>query len=415
MSRAYDVLVIGSGTAGQTAAYAMKNSGLNVGMVEHSDRPGGTCVLSGCQAKKWFYEGAEIIARSRHLEGIGITSPAIASWPQLRDAKNRFTKRVPSATVEGLKKAGIEFIKGRARFVDQHTIAVNAKQISARFILLATGATPMPLPIDGVDLAIDSSAFMELDDLPSRIIFIGGGFISFEFAHFAVRLGPNDTRCNILEAGPRPLGPFDEEMVDLLTKTSVAEGIETHCNVAITRIEKTGHTVTVATRDDRRFEADLVVHGAGRAPDIDDLDLARAGVEYSRRGIAVDGQMATTNQRVYAVGDCAATIQLARVADAEAHVAAETIAARHHGGQAEASMDYRVVPAVLFTYPQYAMVGKTEQALKDEAVVYEKSFARSWTGRLTNAWACDLPPTNYSSINAGRCWVRMSCPTTPPA
>ena len=376
MSRAYDVLVIGSGTAGQTAAYAMNNSGLNVGMVEHSDRPGGTCVLRGCQAKKWFYEGAEIIARSRHLEGIGITSPAIASWPQLRDAKNRFTKRVPSATVEGLKKAGIEFIKGRARFVDQQTIAVNAKQISARFIVLATGATPMPLPIDGIDLAIDSSAFMELDDLPSRIVFIGGGFISFEFAHFAVRLGPNDTRCNILEAGPRPLGPFDEEMVDLLTKASAAEGIEIHCNVAITRIEKTGRTYTIATQDDRRFEADLVVHGAGRAPDIDDLDLARAGVEYSRRGIAVDGQMATTNPHVYAVGDCAATIQLARVADAEAHVAAETIAARHHGGQAEASMDYRVVPAVLFTYPQYAMVGKTEQALKDEAVVYEKSFAK---------------------------------------
>ena len=376
MSKSYDVLVIGSGTAGQTAAFALNNSGLKVGLVEHSDRAGGTCVLSGCQAKKWFYEGAETVARSRHLEGIGITSPAIASWLQFREAKNLFTGRVPGETVEGLKKAGIEFIQGSARFMDEKTITVDSQQISAHFIVLATGATPMPLPIEGIEHAIDSSAFLELDDLPQRIVFIGGGFISFEFAHFAVRLGPNDTHCIILEAGPRPLGPFDEEMVNLLTKASAAEGIETHCNVVITRIEKSDRTYIVATQDDRRFEADLLVHGAGRAPDIYDLDLALAGVEYTRRGITVDGQMTTTNPRVYAVGDCAATIQLARVADAEAHVAAETIASRHHGGQSETSMDYRVVPAVLFTYPQYAMVGKTEQALKDEAVVYKKSFAK---------------------------------------
>ena len=376
MRKAYDVLIIGSGTAGQAAASALNNSGLTVGMVEHSDRPGGTCALSGCQAKKWFYEGAAIIARSRHLEGIGITSPAIASWPQLREAKNRFTERVPDETVEGFKNAGIEFIRGRARFMGQQTIAVDAQQIAARFIVIATGAIPMPLPIDGIDHAIDSKTFLELDDLPARIVFIGGGFISFEFAHFAVRLGPPDTRCTILEAGPRPLGPFDEEMVDLLTKASAAEGIETHCNVAITRIAKIGRAYTVATQDGRRFEADLVVNGAGRAPDIDELDLARAGVEYSRRGIAVDGQMTTTNPQVYAVGDCAATIQLARVGDAEAHVAAETIASRHYGGQSEASMDYRVVPAVLFTYPQYGMVGKTEQALKDKAAAYERSFAK---------------------------------------
>ncbi len=149
--------------------------------------------------------------------------------------------------------------RGRARFTDRCSISVDHQQLSARFIVLATGALPMRLPIDGAQHMVTSSDFLELDRLPRRIIFIGGGFISFEFAHFALRLGPRDTRCTIIEAGPRPLGPFDGEMV-------------------------------------------------------------------------------TTNAHVYAVVDCAATIQLARVADAEAQVAATGIVSLHCGDQDEASM-----------------------------------------------------------------------------
>ena len=238
MSKQYDALVIGSGTAGQTAAYELNRNGLSVGMVEHSQQPGGTCALSGCQAKKWFYEGVETVARSRHLSGIGITSAAVASWLELRDAKNRFTSRVPDNTVNGLKQAGIDLIWGRARFTDRHAISVDHQQLTARFIVLATGAVPMQLPIDGVQHMVTSSEYLELDRLPRRIIFIGGGFISFEFAHFAVRLGPTDTRCTILEAGPRPLGPFDGEMVGLLTEASAPEGIEILCDVNITSDRK---------------------------------------------------------------------------------------------------------------------------------------------------------------------------------
>ena len=377
MSTQYDALVIGSGTAGQTAAYELNRNGLKVGVIEHSQRPGGTCALRGCQAKKWFYEGTETVARSRHLSGIGITSPALAGWRELRDAKNRFTARVPDKTVNGLKKAGIEFIRGRARFTDHDTISVDDQKLSARFIVLATGAVPMRLPIDGAQLMITSTDFLELDRLPRRIIFIGGGFISFEFAHFAVRLGPTDTRCTILEAGPRPLWPFDPEMVDLLKEASASEGIEILCDINIISIEKADQTFTVTTKDGHRLEADLVVHGAGRVPDISDLDLEKAGIESTRRGITVNEKMVTSNSHVYAVGDCAATIQLARVADAEAQVAATDIAGSIKGDRRETFMDYTAVPSVLFTYPQYGMVGSTEEALKDEGVVYKKSFGKS--------------------------------------
>jgi glutathione reductase (NADPH) len=374
MSKQYDALVIGSGTAGQTAAYELNRQGLTVGLVEHSRQPGGTCALSGCQAKKWFYEGVETVARSRHLSGIGITSPALASWVELRDAKNRFTKRVPDKTVNGLKKAGIDFIRGRARFADRRSIAVDHQQLSARFIVVATGAVPMQLPIDGAQLMITSTEFMELDRLPRRIVFIGGGFISFEFAHFSVRLGPTETRCTILEAGSSPLGPFDQEMVDLLAEASASEGIDIHCDVDITAIEKTDGGFIVTTKDGHRFESDLVVHGAGRSADIQDLNLEKAGVEGTQRGIAVDRKMATTNPHIYAVGDCAATVQLARVADAEAQVAAADIFGRVSGDRQEHSMDYTAVPSVLFTYPQYGMVGATEKALEEGGVAYRKSF-----------------------------------------
>jgi len=379
MSKQYDALVIGSGTAGQTAAYELNRQGLTVGLVEHSRQPGGTCALSGCQAKKWFYEGVETVARSRHLSGIGITSPALASWVELRDAKNRFTKRVPDKTVNGLKKAGIDFIKGRARFTDRRSIAVLSQLLSARFIVVATGAVPMRLPIDGAQLMVNSTEFMELDRLPRRIVFIGGGFISFEFAHFSVRLGPTDTRCTILEAGSRTLGPFDQEMVDLLGEASASEGIDIHCDVDIAGIEKADGEFIVTTKDGRRFESDLVVHGAGRSANIDDLNLAKAGVENTQRGIIVSEKMVTTNAHVYAVGDCAATIQLARVADAEAQVAAAGIVNRHKGDQNEAGMDYTAVPSVLFTYPHYGMVGATEEALKEKGVAYRKSFDKNLT------------------------------------
>jgi glutathione reductase (NADPH) len=379
MEEHYDALVIGSGTAGQSAAYALKKNGLTVGMVEHSQRPGGTCALTGCQAKKWFYEGAETVARSRHLAGIGIASPASGNWGDLRDAKNRFTAQVPDNTVNGLTNADIDFIGGRARFTGPATIAVDHRQLSARFIVLATGAVPMRLPISGARLMVSSTEFMELDRLPRRIIFIGGGFISFEFAHFAARLGPADTRCTILEAGPRPLGSFDQEVVALLSDASAKAGIDIHCNVEITAIARSGRRFIVTTQEGRRFESDLVVHGAGRTPDIDDLDLDRAGVARIPRGITVDEKMATTNPQVYAVGDCAATVQLARVADAEAQVAAADILRRLENAPPGLSMDYTVVPSVLFTYPQYGMVGATEADLKDEGVDYAKSFAKNLT------------------------------------
>ena len=233
----------------------------------------------------------------------------------------------------------------------------------------------MPLPIQGKEHIITSDAYLDLENLPQRIIFVGGGFISFEFAHFAARLGPNNTRITILEVADRPLGPFDAEMVDLLVAASKDEGIDIYSGVRISSIEKTAGGLTLKTDAGSIFEVDLVVHGAGRAPVLEELNLDAAGINYTRRGISVDSGMRTSNPHVFAIGDCVETPQLARVADYEAMVASQNILAER-GIDKTTQIDYEAVAVILFTYPQYAMVGKTEAELKKAGTDYLKSFGK---------------------------------------
>jgi len=374
--REFDAVIVGSGTAGQTAAYDLQEKGLKVAVVEKSDRPGGTCALAGCQPKKWFYEVTETVAKSKHLTGKGVAKAAKGVWATIQKQKSSFTARIPAETVKGLKEAGITFIKGNAGFMDPDTLAIDKKPVKADHIILATGARPMALPFEGSQYLATSDDFLELKRLPRRIVFVGGGFIAFEFAHFAARLGLPNVRIDILEVADRPLGPFDPEMVGLLVAASGEEGIRVHTGIHITSIQKKANETIIRTHPRRTFKADLVVHGAGRIPNVEFLDLEAGNIDYSKKGITVDGGMKTSHPRVYAIGDCAATIQLARVADYEAHVAAKNILAER--GLAEsARIDYQSVPAVLFTYPQYGMVGKTETALKQEGIPYRRSFKKN--------------------------------------
>jgi glutathione reductase (NADPH) len=372
----FDVVIVGSGTAGQTAAYDLRAAGLRVAVVESSDMPGGVCALAGCQAKKWFYEAAETVSSSAHLKGRGIVDAATGSWSQVLKEKNKFTSGVSRRTVDGFLEAGIEYIAGSGRFATSDMLTVGSRQIRSQFFVLATGARPMPLEMPGKEHLVLSTEFLELESLPDRILFVGGGFIAFEFAHFAARLGPKNSHLVILEAGERPLGPFDAEMVELLVLASREANIDVIPGVQITAIEKNAAGFLVQTQSGLSYETDMVVHGAGRIPNIGTLDLDTGGVAFNTRGIVVNEHMMTSNSRVYAVGDCADSVQLARVADFEGHTAAANILANFDRAE-PATISYQAVPAVLFTCPQYAMVGKTEAALQKEGVAYRKSYGKN--------------------------------------
>lgn len=367
--KTYDVIIIGTGTAGQTAAASLAASGYLVAVAEASPTPGGVCALKGCQAKKWFYEAAATVARCRALQGIGITSLPQVDWGQILAEKNAFTATVPGRTRSRLARRGIDYLEGEAAFVDESTIRVGEATFRPRFVVVATGSRPMSLPFPGAELLATSDQFLELRSLPPRIAFIGGGFISFEFAHYAARLGSSPGHIHILEAERRPLASFDGEMVDELVEASRQEGIEVHTDIVVSSVERQGPGFVVHYGSEP-LEVDMVVNGAGRAADIESLNLAAAGVAFSRKGIEVDWQMRTANPLVFAVGDCVASPQLARLADLEAKTAARAIKDPESPG-----IDYRAVPAVLFTYPQLGMVGRTEEQLKKERVDYRKSFA----------------------------------------
>lgn len=133
----YDAVIIGSGTAGQTAAYALRAKGLNIAVVEKSDTPGGTCALAGCQAKKWFYEGTEVMAKSVHLSGKGVISAPQVEWSDFLKEKNKFTQTVPGNTIAGFEKKGIHVISGAAHFQDERTLSVDDRTISARYFVIA--------------------------------------------------------------------------------------------------------------------------------------------------------------------------------------------------------------------------------------------------------------------------------------
>ena len=253
---------------------------------------------------------------------------------------------------------------------------LTSKRFPARFIILATGATPMTLPIHGIEHVIDSSAFLELDDLPKRIIFIGGGFISFEFAHFAVRLG----RPDITAPSSRPVRvPLDRLMhkwsafcrTPLPMKGSIFT-VRLPLPVSKRQTRDLWSAPKTVIRLKRIWWSMAPVGCLISTP----LIWTGPGIEHSGRGINVDPHMLTTNSTVYAIGDCARHHSVGPCGGCRSTGGSgqHSQPAKQHGSGRRHGLS--AVPAVLFTYPQYGMVGKTEQALKDEGVKYRKSAAQ---------------------------------------
>jgi len=364
LSRSFDVIVIGTGTAGSILAHACREAGRSVAVVDR--RPyGGTCALRGCQPKKYLVAAAEIAGLSRDLRGLGIGEPARIDWPALMAHKAAFTDAVPSRTEKGFAKAGITTLHGTARFTGAQSVSVDGEDHEAATIVIATGARPRPLTFPGAEHVVTSEDFLALPELPRRIVFVGGGYVAMEFAHVAARAGAEPT---VLEYGDRVLKLFDADLVEHLAAASREAGITMHTGTKVCEVrhEQDAFVVCGDTTDGRdEYGADLVVHGAGRVPDLDDLDLDAAGVEHSGRGVAVNEFMQSpSNSAVFAIGDVAdAPPQLAPVADREAAVAAENIV---HGPRR--AMDRSLVPSVVFTLPPMAGVGLTEAQATEQGL-----------------------------------------------
>ncbi|MBG6226808.1 pyruvate/2-oxoglutarate dehydrogenase complex dihydrolipoamide dehydrogenase (E3) component, partial [Arthrobacter sp. CAN_A2] len=295
------MLVIGAGMAGIAAATKTASKGSKVAIVDALPY-GGTCALRGCDPKKILRRGAEVVDAARLMVGKGIDSGELSiNWDDLMKHKHRFTDPVPRSMEEDLQAHGVSTLHGRATFTGPTEVTIEGTRSTASNILVATGAVPRPLDFPGHEHLIDSTDFLNLEALPDRIVFVGGGFISFEFAHIAARAGSTPI---IIDRGPRPLRAFDADLVELLIGRGSEAGVEVRSRTSITGVSKTGngytvHTDTAGTASD--IEADLIVHGAGRVPELSTLDLDAGHVAYGPQGIEVAPHLqSTTNPAVYA-------------------------------------------------------------------------------------------------------------------
>jgi glutathione reductase (NADPH) len=357
MTKHYDLIAVGTGTAASVAAARCRSAGWTVAVIDHLPF-GGTCALRGCDPKKVLVGVAEAVDHSRRMRTRGIDGEPAIAWSDLIGFKRTFTDSVPAMKEQGFAKQGIDAYHGRARFLGPNAVEVGGQRLEGRFILIAVGAVPMCLGVPGEEHIITSTEFLELDPLPGRIVLLGGGFIAAEFAHIAVRAG---VQVTVLEQLERMLTPFDPDLVGWLMEKFREIGIEVRLKTRVTGVEKTGSGLSVRTSSngtDGVFEADLVVHAAGRVPDLEPLDLAAGGVTSEKGRLRLNEFMqSVSNPAVYAAGDAATSgPPLTPVASHDAKVAAANMLEGNHQ-----KPNYVGVPSVAFTIPPIASVGLSEE------------------------------------------------------
>jgi glutathione reductase (NADPH) len=360
MDRQYDLVVVGTGVTSAVASRC-REAGWTVAVVD--SRPfGGTCALRGCVPKKILVSAAEAVHAARDLAGTGVPAARLTiDWPALIRYKRALVDPATERTEQGWASIGVEQFHGRARFVGATTLAVGGDRLTGRRILVAAGSMPAPLKIPGAERLTTSEEFLNLDRLPPRIVFVGGGYIAFEFAHVAARAGASVT---IVHRGARPLEAFDPDLVAMLVRRTREIGIRVELGTEVRGLETSGdQLVVLGTRGDRetRIETDLAVHAAGRVPEIDDLDLAAAGVEREKRGVVVNEYLqSVSNSAVYAGGDAAASgPPLTPKAE---HDAAVLMTNLLEGNRRTANYDG--IASAVFTLPPLASTGLTETAAR---------------------------------------------------
>ena len=415
----FDLIVIGTGTAASTTASECRSAGWSVAIID-SLPFGGTCALRGCDPKKVLVEAAKIIDSNQRHENKGITGSGGVhiKWSDLIRFKRTFTDAFPKHREDGYINTEIVPFHGHARFIGPTTVKVEVDKdtnnnnntfLNGKHILIATGSKPINLNVSGSENIITSDQFLELgdDNLPDRIVFVGGGYISFEFAHIAARAG---AKVTILHRGKQPLEHFDPDLVNRLVQRSRDIGIDVRLQAAVKSIDKSSSSLSsmttfngdgrnklvvyysssssnISKKNNRnsdemtsRVEADMVVHGAGREPNINGLDLMDAGgVKYTHRGITVNEYLQSiSNPAVYAAGDVAANmgLPLTPVASYDGAVVANNLIKGN-----TLKSNYNGLPSVVFTIPPLVSVGMQEKEAKDQGLRFKTKYED------TSSWA----------------------------
>lgn len=362
MDRAFDVAVVGSGSAATQAALTLRSGGRSVAVID--ERPfGGTCALRGCDPKKVLVHAARVVDETQRLSARGILkTPAALDWAALMRFKRTFTDPVPAERLREYEDKGIVPLRGHARFEDSRTLTCGADRIRAQHFVIAAGAVESHVAQGDAHL-LTSEQFLELDRLPESLLFVGGGYIAFEFANVAARAG---SRVTILHGDAHPLSGFDQDVVPHVLDVMRSIGIDIVLEARVNRIEKGGSGIIAHVKQgnsERTFTASAGVLAAGRTPNIDGLALQSGGIERTKKGVKVNEFLqSVSNPLVYAAGDCADAggLPLTPVAGYTGEIAAQNIL---HGNSRKP--DYRGLATMVYTIPALGSVGLSEAQARE--------------------------------------------------
>ncbi len=391
----FDVLIIGSGPGGYVAAIRSAQLGLKTACVESRETLGGTCLNVGCIPSKALLHASELYeeAHDGSLAKFGIElAGATLNLDRMHAEKAKAVSELTGGIAFLFKKNKVEWLKGRAAFTDAHTVQIGDRTVTAKDIVIATGSSVTPLPGVEVDngghVVVDSTGALELPNVPEHLVVIGGGVIGLELGSVWRRLG---AKVTVVEYLDQILPGFDEEVRKETAKIFKKQGLTFALGRKVTGVTVAGGKATVTTEaadggDAQSMEANAVLVAIGRRPNVEGLNLAAAGLEVNGRGqIEVDGRFATGVPGLWAIGDVVPGLMLAHKAEDEGIAVAENIA-----GQT-GIVNHAIIPSVVYTMPEVAGVGLTEEQARAEHEVKVGKFpfaanSRAKTNRDTDGF-----------------------------
>ena len=360
MSESYDLIIVGGGSAGLTAAGLAVQLEARVALVE-KDRIGGDCTWTGCVPSKTLLKAARVAHEMRTANRYGL--PAIGLEVDLMEGVMHHVRDVVAEVYHGespdaLRADGIDVILGPARFLDPHTLAIGETTLTARRFLIATGAHPVAPPIAGIEEVdyLTYQSLWNLDSQPSHLLVVGGGPVGCEMSQAFGRLG---SRVTLIQSRPRLLPRDEPEASRVLAQVFESEGIDVRLGARVERAWQDEDGIHLLAGDEE-VVGDTLLMATGRRPNLEGLDLERAGVTYGQDGIQVDDQLRTSQRHIYAAGDCTGGYQFTHYAGWQAFMAARNALLP---GTSRGISDR--VPWTTFTDPEVAHVGLTEPQARD--------------------------------------------------
>ncbi|MBF2068016.1 MAG: glutathione-disulfide reductase [Calothrix sp. C42_A2020_038] len=357
----YDLFVIGAGSGGLAAAKTAASYGVRVGIAEH-EALGGTCANRGCIPKKLIVYAADFALQNQMAHRYGWTEcDNYFDWTRFTKSVDKHLDSINESFSEQLQKSGVDLIKGYATFVDNHTLAVNGRKITADKILIAVGARPSLPDIPGIEFAITSREMFHLPYLPKRFVVIGGGYIGIEFSSMMNAFG---CKVTVINHDEQILSGFDDDVRARIQQGLSQRGIRFFHKSTAKEIKLCEDGLLVNIKGDKQatVAADSILVATGRAPNTEKLGLEKVGVELDKKGIINVNEYGCTNiENIFAVGDCSSRLQLTPVAKAEGEAFAHTVF-----GQTPKIVNYDEVPTAIFSRPEGASVGMTEQQAREK-------------------------------------------------